>query len=144
MFLVVGKEKNFNSYLALLKQEARDKVIYISQEKQIEKLFYALDLYVLPAYIETFGLVIQEAMACGLPIITTRNVGASEILPPEQSSYILDDVDPSVLSAMILTLADDAGLRERLGSANALAVQANNWTRYNERIFATYQSMGLI
>lgn len=143
-FLVVGKENNFNSYLSLVKQPARNKIVYIPQEKQIEKLYYALDLYVLPAYIEEFGLVLQEAMACGLPIITTRNVGSSELLPPEQASYILEDADPTVLCEKMLALADDAGIRERLGSANALAAQTNNWTRYNERIFAAYQSMGLI
>jgi len=143
-FLVVGKENNFNSYLSLLKQSAKNRIIYIPQEKQVEKLYYALDLYVLPAYIEEFGLVIQEAMACGLPVITTRNVGSSELLPPEQADYILDDVDPTVLCEKMLALADDAGGRERLGSANALAAQANNWTRYNEQIFAAYQKLGLI
>jgi UDP-glucose:(heptosyl)LPS alpha-1,3-glucosyltransferase len=143
-FLVVGKEKDFNSYLSLLKQTVRDRVIHIPQEKRIEKLYYALDLYVLPAYIEEFGLVIQEAMACGLPIITTKNVGASELLPPDQQRYILDYVEPSVLCERVLELADDAEKRDRLGAVNAAAAADNNWARYNEQIFSAYQSMGLL
>jgi UDP-glucose:(heptosyl)LPS alpha-1,3-glucosyltransferase len=143
-FLVVGKESNFNTYLSLLKQSARDRVVYIPQEKNIEKLFYALDLYVLPAYIEEFGLVIQEAMACGLPLITTKNVGASELLPPEQGNYILDDVEPTVLCERLLTLVADTETRERLGATNAKAAHNNNWALYNDRIFAAYQGMGLI
>lgn len=143
-FLVVGKEKNFSSYLSLLKENARNKIIYIPQEKQIEKLYYALDLYLLPAYIEEFGLVIQEAMACGLPIITTRNVGASELLPPEQGTYILDTVDPQILCEKILALAADVTARDQLGAANALTSRGNNWAGYNEQIFAIYQRMGLL
>jgi len=143
-FLVVGKENRFSSYLFDLKQSARDRVIHISQEKSIEKLFYALDLYVLPAYIEEFGLVIQEAMACGLPVITTRNVGASELLPPEQVSYILQDGDPTVLCDRIMELAEDAGKRDRLGALNSSAAFANNWIMYNDRIFKAYQNTGLI
>lgn len=143
-FLVVGKEKNFNSYLSLLKQSARDKVIYIPQEKKIETLYYALDFSVLPAYIETFGLVIQEAMACGLPVITTRNVGASEILPPEQGRYILADAEPAVFCERLLELATNAETRDRLGTLNAMAAQTNSWDLYNSQIFKAYQNLGLI
>jgi len=143
-FLVVGKENNFNSYRSLLKPSARDRVIHIPQEKRIESLYYALDLYVLPAYVEEFGLVIQEAMACGLPIITTKNVGASEILPPEQGKYILADVEPLLLCERLLELAADAEARERLGAVNAAAAANNSWARYNEQIFSTYQRMGLL
>jgi len=143
-FLVVGKENNFNSYRSQLKQSARDRIIHIPQEKRIELLYYALDLYVLPAYIEEFGLVIQEAMACGLPIITTKNVGASELLPPEEGRYILADVEPVLLCERLLELAAAAETRERLGRVNAAAAANNNWARYNERIFSTYQDMGLL
>ena len=143
-FLVVGKENNFNSYLSLLKPSARDRVIHIPQEKRIEQLYYALDLYVLPAYIEEFGLVIQEAMACGLPIITTKNVGASELLPPEQGKYILDDVEPMLLCKRMLELADDAESREHLGAVNAAAAVKNSWACYNEQILANYQRLELL
>lgn len=143
-FLLVGKEKNFSAYLSLLQQAARNRIIYIPQEKQIEKLYYALDLYLLPAYIEEFGLVIQEAMACGLPIITTRTVGAGELLPPEQGAYILDTLDPQMLCDKIKALADDAATRAKLGAANAVASRENSWAGYNEQIYAIYQSMGLL
>jgi hypothetical protein len=44
----------------------------------------------------------------------------------------------------MLELAGDSGKRERLGAVNAAAAASNNWTRYNEQIFAEYQSRGLI
>jgi len=143
-FLVVGKENNFNSYRALLKPSVRERVIHVPQEKRIELLYYALDLYILPAYIEEFGLVIQEAMACGLPIITTKNVGASELLPPDQAHYILDDIEPKLLSERLLELAGDAETMGRLGRLNASAAVNNSWTIYNEQIFSAYQKNGLL
>jgi len=83
-------------------------------------------------------------MACGLPIITTKNVGASELLPPEQGRYILADVEPVLLCERLLELAAAAETRERLGRVNAATAANNNWALYNERIFSTYQGMGLI
>ena len=76
--------------------------------------------------------------------MTTRNVGASELLPPEQGKYILDTVEPSLLCERMMELAGDSGQRECLGAFNAASAAANTWTHYNEQIFAAYQSRGLL
>ena len=46
----------------------------------IEQVFGAADFFVFPTYYEPFGMVITEAMASGLPVITSRSAGAAEMI----------------------------------------------------------------
>ena len=143
--LVVGKEKNFASYGAALTIEAmRSRVTHIPQEKRIERLFAALDLSVLPAYLEEFGLVVREAMAMGLPVLTTRNVGASEILPDVQKPYVLPSNEPGMLAEKMSELLRDAALRETLGRENVRASAGSDWRTYNEAVCGQYAALGLL
>ena len=79
-FLVVGKD-NTSEY----QQQARDlgledRIVWRSTIPDVETVFGALDLFVLPAHIEEFGLVVAEAMACATPVLVSDRVGASELL----------------------------------------------------------------
>lgn len=79
-FLVVGKDK-----AAKYQQQAQDagvaeRIIWRSTMPDVETVFGALDLFVLPAHIEEFGLVVAEAMACATPVLVSDRVGASELL----------------------------------------------------------------
>lgn len=79
-FLVVGKDK-----AAAYQQQAKEagvaeRMIWRSTMPDVETVFGALDLFVLPAHIEEFGLVVAEAMACATPVLVSDRVGASELL----------------------------------------------------------------
>jgi glycosyltransferase involved in cell wall biosynthesis len=89
-----------------------------------ERWLAALDLFLYAARFEEFGMVVAEAQAMGVPVLTSRLVGASECLPPVYSPWLLDRPEPNVMAEKALALLADDVARSRLGSAAAHSVLA--------------------
>ena len=107
---------------------------------EIERCYAAADALVLPTPYDAFGMVITEAMACGLPVITTPMAGASELLSPGVEGILVDSAgDVDGLAAAMRTLAGDALLRERMGAAAAALMTAHTWDRVADRTMAVYR-----
>ena len=58
-----------------------------------EPWFAALDVFLYAAHFEEFGLVVNEAQAMGVPVLTSRRVGAAECLPENQREWLLEQPD---------------------------------------------------
>ena len=79
------------------------------------------DVLVLPSRSETWGLVVNEAMACGIPAIVTEGVGCvGDLLLPGRTGVVVPVDDSEALAAAIARLADDPSFRNQL-SQNARA-----------------------
>jgi glycosyltransferase involved in cell wall biosynthesis len=73
------------------------------------------DLWVLPSHTENFGMALVEAMLCGLPVITTQNVGVGEEVARAEAGLIVAPTPAEVAGAMA-RLLDDPAERRRLGA----------------------------
>ncbi len=93
--------------------------------------FYAAaDLYVSPSQEDSFGMPVAEAMACGLPAITSIYAGVSSLLHDGVDSLILrDPLDAKTLAGMIRALYQQAEWRSRMGQAAAKTSLAWTWDR---------------
>ncbi len=101
--LVVGGDAQWKHYSSWAKSQAEGRIVFAGRQSEVEDYYGAADLLVLPAFQEAFGNVILEALASGLPVVTTRAVGAAEILAGELEAGILADADqPSEIEAKIL------------------------------------------
>ncbi len=110
---IVGKDKPFV-------EDVPVKVEFLPVRSDVENYYRALDLFVLPARVEEFGRVQLEAMACGCPVLTTAQVGASELLLGEAREHILPVVEADALAREMSRLLADPERRKRL---SALSVQ---------------------
>lgn len=81
--------------------------------------FAALDVFLYPALYEEFGMVVLEAQACGVPVITSRRVGAAECLSELHARWLLDVPDAHGFAELTLALLADRAARGRLAAAGA-------------------------
>lgn len=92
-FLVVGKD-DFSPYQRQAEQAGiAERFIWRTTVSDVETLYGALDIFVLPAHIEEFGRVSLEAMACGTPVLLSSTTGAAELLEADHADLILESRD---------------------------------------------------
>jgi UDP-glucose:(heptosyl)LPS alpha-1,3-glucosyltransferase len=118
-----------------------DSVIWTGRCAEMERLYAAADIYALPTLYDAFSNSTLEALACGLPVITTHSNGASEILTDGVDAFIVGASDVSALAERLGALAEDAGLRERLGSAGREAIAPYTWERMARETIRVYESI---
>jgi glycosyltransferase involved in cell wall biosynthesis len=79
--------------------------------------YAAMDVFVLASHGETFGMVLQEALAMGVPSVATDAGGVPEIVTHERTGLLVPPRDAAAIAAAIVRLWRDPGLRSRLSNA---------------------------
>ncbi|MBA2305261.1 MAG: glycosyltransferase family 4 protein [Acidobacteria bacterium] len=115
------------------------RVTLLPATDQIERYYGAADVLVLPTPYDAFGMVITEAMACGLPVITTPLAGASELLTDGVHGVLVRSPnDVQALATAMTFLAGDEPARRRMGGAAAVLMRDHTWDRVADRTLAVY------
>jgi UDP-glucose:(heptosyl)LPS alpha-1,3-glucosyltransferase len=111
-----------------------DAVHMMGYQRDIRPCFWSSDFFVLPTYYDPCSLVVFEALACGLPVITTSCNGAGELIRDGQEGFVIQE--PDAREDLILTLdrmADDA-LRIKMSSAAARLGQEQSFENHVTRL----------
>ena len=95
-----------------------DQVLLLGYRKDIPELCYAADIFCFPSRREGLGLAAIEAMACGLPIITSDKHGINDYSMDGTTGFKCAPTDVEGFSNAIRRLADDPILRENIGIGN--------------------------
>jgi UDP-glucose:(heptosyl)LPS alpha-1,3-glucosyltransferase len=106
----------------------------------VEYYYSAADLLLHPARLETFGLVLIEAAACGTPVLTSQAVGAAELLP---AGAELEQPDPEGFAARLARLMENRAALADLSRVQSQAVQAYDWPGYHARWFELANAGGV-
>ncbi len=90
LLIVIGKgdEKKYKKLCSKLGIE--NKVLFWGIKKEIENFYALSDIFVLPTIYDPFSNATLEAMAAGLPVITTNNNGASELIEKGKEGYLIE------------------------------------------------------
>ncbi|HLJ91801.1 MAG TPA: glycosyltransferase family 4 protein [Gemmataceae bacterium] len=103
-----------------------DRVRFLGSCREMAHCYFAADFLVHPTFYDPCSLVVLEALACGLPVITSRYNGASELLDPPSEGYVMDDPHDHVqLACYIEQLLDST---RRNDCARAARQRAEQWT----------------
>jgi UDP-glucose:(heptosyl)LPS alpha-1,3-glucosyltransferase len=101
-------------------------IIFAGHCPEMRNAYFASDFLVHPTFYDPCSLVALEALACSLPVITTRANGASELLHPLQEGYVLDDPHDDIHLAWCL--GQMLCLERRVCAAVAARKVALSWT----------------
>ena len=111
---------------------------FVPWTEATERYHVALDCLVCPSEIEeTFGRVLAEAQACGVPVIASNRGGLPEAFAPGESGLLWSDDDPATLSALILELLRDPQRGAAMGQAGRAFVERFS----TPRIVAEFERM---
>lgn len=85
---------------------------YVSDDQQLADIYASADVFTLPSYRvdrweELFGIVVIEALACGLPVVATDCVGPAEIIDDGETGYIVDQHDVDKLRNRLERIVND-------------------------------------
>ncbi len=108
--LVIGKGPVHKFKALAARCGIADRIIFMGAQKEIEKYYSAADLFVLPTLYDPFSNATLEAMASGIPVITTRNKGAAELIENGKEGFIVNDMfDAQELATHISAALSGAG-----------------------------------
>lgn len=90
-----------------------DALLFVGKQEQMEDILAIADLFLLTSEYESFGLAALEAMAAGVPVISTNAGGLKEINIPGQTGYLADVGDITTMTQQAISiLKDDATLKQ--------------------------------
>lgn len=115
---------------------ASGRLVFTGPVAGADDLFLGADAFVFPTVYEPFGSACIEAMAAGLPVVTTLASGASEILADGVSGFLLyDPLDGAALADRMEVLLDP-DTRRRMGAAARIAAESTRQERNVEQTLA--------
>jgi glycosyltransferase involved in cell wall biosynthesis len=139
-FLVLGTNST-DSVRSCFPLDIRSKVDVLPMIKDKEALaqrYEQMEIFVLPSLIESFGVALTEAMACGCATVTTR-VGFGAALVDEKHVLILKKAESPYLYQAVKRLILNPELRQQLGTAAWERVQGLRWDRAVRILSDTYE-----
>ena len=140
--LIVGSgDEKFYGQLAEQKQ-VRERIIFVPHSSILYQYYVASDIFVFPTIYEPFGLTIVEAMASGLPVITSRSAGAADLITDGVDGLLLNEPsDINDLATKIDLLLSNAELRKTMGERARKTAEKHSWERVAEKTLKVYNSV---
>lgn len=118
------------------------RVLFLGSRNDIPDILASSDIFFLPSRYETFGLVVAEAMAASLPVVTTRVGGIPEIIRSDREGIVLDVDDVPGFAAAIDSLAVSPSRRIALGRAGRQSLEGRfDRDTYARALEALYSSL---
>ena len=125
---LVGREAELPEALKQVTPAARERIVYegFQPPEELPRFFAQADVFVLPSRYDGWGVVVNQALAAGLPLLCSEAVGAAQdLIEEEVNGCLFPAGDAETLLARMERLASEPGLRERWGAASRKA--AGQW-----------------
>lgn len=116
------------------------RVHFIGFQRDMPALMRSVDLFVFPSRYEACSLVLLEALASGLPVITASSAGGAELITPDVGKVLDDSEDHASLAEILRTMVMDKAGRSRMGSRARRVAEQHSWSAMAQSYIALLTS----
>ena len=140
--IVVGRDKNPARYERIASEVGvRSRVVFVGPQRDVRPYLGAGDAFALPTLYDPLGNAVLEALACGLPVVTSARCGAGELVVAHDAGFVCDANDHDTLAADMRRLLEPA-LRAKMSARATEAIAALTPDAMTAKLLALYRSLG--
>lgn len=139
--LVVGKgnEKKYKALAVTLGVE--NQVVFTGVRRDMSKIYYAGDLFVLLSGFDTFAMVVSEAMIASLPVIVSNMVGAKDLVRNGENGFVVERHDLQLIISCIERMANNPEKRRVMGKMAKKSTVNCTWGAVAEMVAQQYDTI---
>lgn len=116
----------------------QDHITFHGNVQQVQEYLWNSDIYLHGAYYEPFGLVLVEAMAAGLPVVSLDGKGNRDIIRNGENGYILPTQDAVTFANVIIELANNKTLYKQIVEEGLKTAKQFDIVNYTQKLMALY------
>lgn len=141
--VIVGmKDFKYNEIYDTAKRLKLDEDIVFTgrvEQEDLPMIYNGADLFVFPSFGEGFGIPPLEAMACGIPVITSNTTALPEVVG--DAGIMINPWDKEELSEMMYKVLSDSGLRNKMRNKGLEQSKRFSWSRTAEKVLRVYEEV---
>ena len=107
----------------------------------LSKAYASADVFVFPSTTETFGNVVLEALASGLPVVAADEGGPKDIIQNGKTGLLIEPQNEEAFFEAIVKLVDDQSYYQNMQKAALAYARSQNWESLCKELFGVYQSL---
>lgn len=139
--MVAGKDKRLEKFMRQAKALGiADRVYFLGAQQDIRPFYGAADALVLPTLYDPFPNVVLEAMASGLPVITSTQCGAAELIAQGGNGYVCDALDTLALAESMRALMN-IEVKHRLADGSRSTALSMSQEVLGEKLLGLYRGL---
>ncbi len=139
--LIVGRESPLRWQKLATRMGLAEVLRFVGPTRRINAHYHAADFLVHPTYYDPCSRVVLEALTAGVPCITTRFDGASEVIENDVNGYVLDTPDDVAALAQRTVALCDPATRHRLAAGTADGAAGITMRRHAEEMVRVYETI---
>jgi len=139
--LVVGRGRR-SPFARLAKRlGVADDIFFLGPAEKIERYYGAADIYVQPTFYDPCSLVVLEALASGLPVITSRRNGVSELIKDGVEGFVMEDPSDARSLADFIVLLSSREKRRQMAEAARILAERESLEKHFELVVQLYDEV---
>ncbi len=107
----------------------------------VARWYASADLFVFPSTAETFGIVVLEAFASGLPVVGVNGGGIRELVTPSWNGFLAPPHEPAAFAELVHSLLQQPAVAARLGAQARATAAGYRWPDVNRRLLDCYEQV---